>query len=423
MIIGFGSSGKWAYNLAVKQGYVPIVYDDQFFSYDDIGEELLQDLSFAIVSPAIPMEHKIIQKLKSLDTPIISEIEFAYYFKKPKSKIVGVTGTNGKTTVVRLINSILNEKTVVAGNIGVPYSKVVGDCEKTVVLELSSFQLQNIIEFAPDIAVFTNFAPDHLDYHKNFEEYKSAKLNLIRKITIKGKIIYNYDDDELRKEIRRVSHKNIYYVSMVRRSGNGIFIEGNEVKIVESGKEVEILNINEVGKRPTHEILNILTSVLVSYFFGADREMILSGLNNFKPSPYRQQETANGLGIKIINDSKSTNLASTIVALKAFDGEKVLIVGGKPKNEDYSRLFLEDFRLAYVVAYGESRSEFLQCAKHCGFKNVTGVETLSDALSVAIGKVKLGDTLLFSPACSSFDQFNSYLERGECFDKLVSQYK
>lgn len=423
MIIGFGSSGKWAYNLAVKQGCVPIVYDDQFFSYDDIGAELLRDLSFAVVSPAIPMEHKLIQKLKSLGIPIIPEIEFAYYFKKPKSKIIGVTGTNGKTTVVRLINSILNEKTIVAGNIGVPYSKVVGECEKAVVLELSSFQLQNIVEFAPDIAVFTNFAPDHLDYHKSFEEYKFAKLNLIRNITTKGRIIYNYDDDELRKEIRGVSHKNIYYVSLVRHLGDGIFIEDNEVKIAESGKEFEIFNINEIGKRPTHEMLNILTSVLVAYFFGADKEMILSELNNFKPSPYRQQEIANGLGIKIINDSKSTNLASTIVALRAFGGEKVLIVGGKPKNEDYSRLFLDNFKLTYVVAYGESRKEFLQCAKHCGFKNITEVEALAEALSVALGKVKLGGTLLFSPACSSFDQFNSYLERGECFNKLVLQYK
>lgn len=423
IIIGFGSSGKWAYNLAIKQGYMPIIYDDEFMFCEDIEDNLIKKLSFAVVSPAVQIEHKLLCRLRSFGVPIISEIEFAYYFKSKNSKIIGVTGTNGKTTTVRLINSILNKNSLVAGNIGIPYSKVVSGCDKDIVLELSSFQLQNIVAFTPDVAVFTNFAPDHLDYHKNFKEYKSAKLNLIKNTTSDGKIIYNYDCVELRKEIEQVSHQNIYYVSTQRRGGSGIFIEDVKVKISDKEKDIEMFDICEIGTRPIHEIQNILTSTLVAYFFNIERQTILAGIKNFKPSPYRQQELNNEFGIKIINDSKSTNLASTIVALQSFQGSKVLIVGGMPKNEDYSQLFLEDFEMTNVIAYGEARGEFFKYAKKYNFKNFIIAETLSEAFDIAMKKINTGEILLFSPACSSFDQFSSYLERGQCFDKLVEHYE
>ena len=422
LIIGFGSSGKWAYNLGLKWGYMPLIYDDEFMSVETIQDNL-QNVSFAVVSPAVNRFHPLIIKLKELAIPVISEIEFAYYFRNENSKIIGVTGTNGKTTVVRMIQSILGKGSELAGNIGIPYSKVVG-CEKeNMILELSSFQLENIRAFTPDIAVFTNFAPDHIDYHGSYENYINAKLNLIKNRNKDTIIIYNGEDNSLSEKIEECYHANSFYFSTQKLHGFGIYCEQGKVVVSSLKGECVLYDLKDLGEISHHNLLNALASSLVASLLGVNTENIVKGLKSFVPSPYRQQPVKNNLGVTIINDSKSTNLMATLTALDSCKGNKYLIVGGKPKNEDYSKLFKGHDNLLRVVAFGESRFEFEKCAIKNGYKNITIVERLKDAVEVVVPLMKKGDVLLFSPACASFDQFSSYVERGKKFDEIISKYK
>lgn len=420
LIIGFGKSGKWAYNLGVKWGYMPIVYDDEFMNIESI-EKVLKEISFAVVSPGVNDNHQLVVKLKEFAIPIMSEVEFAYFFRNIESKIIGVTGTNGKTTVVRMIQTLLQDKCSVAGNIGVPYSKIVGTEKENVVLELSSFQLEHIRTFTPDIAVFTNFAPDHIDYHGSFENYIRAKLKLLKNHSRNMKVIYCADDKCLRAEIDKLKAIDTFYYSLTKQKGNGIYCDGDQVVIEIDGKMINLFTVRDLGEVTSHYLQNVLVSSLVAYLLGEEIVHFLPRLRMFVPSPYREQIVENSLGIKIINNSKATNLMATLSAIESMGRSSIhLIVGGRGKREDYSQLFKYD-NVKSVVAFGESRLEFMTCAEKNGYKTITITKTMEDATKVALSQVRKGEVLLFSPCCSSFDQFRSYEERGDKFNEIVKE--
>jgi len=423
LIIGFGESGKWAYNLSIKNGYMPLIYDDKFMDIESILP-VVKHLEFAVISPVINRNHPLVKVLDSNGVQIISEIEFAYYFRNLNSKIIGVTGTNGKTTVVRQLESIFGNSCVVGGNIGVPYSKIVNSTKETVVLELSSFQLDRIINFKPDVSVITNLAPDHIDYHGSFDDYINAKLNILKNCNSKNKIIYFGEDELLCSKIKEKTEGDFYYFAFNKKAGNGIYLKNGQVVVCEHGKEKILFSLSDVGQMSKHNILNMLASTMTANLLGVGAEQIISGLKSFSPSPYRQQVVKNNLGITIINDSKSTNLASTLTAIENYKDKNVcLIVGGKPKNEDYSKLFSHEFRVDKIIAYGEAKNEFKDCAYKCGYKKIVLAETLKESVEIAFNNLRHGDVLLFSPACSSFDQFSSYEERGRVFDELIRKHK
>lgn len=422
LIIGMGNSGKWAYNLTLSLGYVPIIFDDEFMTIDEIRNSKM-NFSFVVVSPSIKKSHSIIKYLTEKGLKIISEIELAYLARDNKNCIIGVTGTNGKTTVVSMIGDILGGNAIVAGNIGIPWSKVLNNEKKYTVLELSSFQLEFIECFTPDIAVFTNLAPDHLEHHSSYEEYVNAKLNLIKNANKNTKIIYFADDDYLSKLILSKNSQNCYYFAINRRPGFGVYIENSEVVVSDRFGETKLFSLSEFNELAYHNKLNLLASTLVAYLCGVEVKNILLGLKNFTFPHFREELIENKLNCKIVNDSKSTNLASTLTALKTYNHKVTLILGGMGKGEDYSALFLKDFGVERIVVYGEVGEKMISTAQGFGYKSITKIDKFDEAVNFALNQLNPGDTLLFSPACSSFDQFVSYQERGRRFNELVKNFQ
>lgn len=418
LIIGFGKSGKWAYNLALKLGYMPLIFDDGFSDLKNCWI-YYNSIDFAVVSPGVPPTHKLIQKLNEKNVSIISEIEFCYLARENKHPIIGITGTNGKTTVTEMISGVLAGEVTTCGNIGKPWSEVLVKQEnsKYTLLELSSFQLNNINLFHPKIAVLTNFAPDHIDYHGSFENYIDAKMKLTKNMDVDDFVIYNGEDGEVKKRVILLRRPRVLYFSEERLSGEGIYFEKNNVVLSYAGESNVLFSLPENSHFEKHTRLNILASSLVCSLLGVDGTKIRESLLKFKPSMFRQTEVKNDLGIRIINDSKATNLSAVLMAVSEHKSD-VLLVGGKGKNESYLSLFSKP-TFHDIVVYGEMGEEVVGCAKICGFQNIVYYKKFDDAVKVAVKLTKVGETLLFSPAGSSFDQFTSYQERGERFNFLI----
>lgn len=419
LIIGFGKSGKWAYNLALKLGYMPLIFDDAFMSLENCWLDF-DVLDFAVVSPGVPPHHKLLQLLREKGIKVISEIEFCYLAREDKTPIIGVTGTNGKTTVVEMISAVLKENAIVAGNIGKTWSEAITKNEKAkyTVLELSSFQLDNVNLFSPSIAVITNLAPDHIDYHGSYQNYIDAKMNVLKNMRQGDCVVYNGEDEEVRERVRSVYKPRILYFSEEKLNGEGIYIdEKKNIVLCLGGKERVLFSLPVDRHFEKHIKLNILASALVCVLLGVDAEQIELSLINFKPSVFRQEKIENSLGIKIINDSKATNLSAVLMALFEHKPD-VLLVGGRGKVEDYSKLFIKP-SFHHLVVYGEMGKEISDCAKSVGFHNFVYYEKFDEAVEMSVKLANVGETLLFSPAGSSFDQFSSYKERGARFNFLI----
>lgn len=409
----------WAYNLTMRLGYVPIVYDDKFFDCHTFCS-MKFNYDFAVVSPGFSRKHPLIKFLQRENIELISEIELAYLARENKGTIVGVTGTNGKTTVVSMLKSILGARCMLAGNIGVPWSKVIDENKEITVLELSSYQLDFIKTFTPSIAVITNLAPDHIDHHGNYESYKKAKLNLIKNITNITPVVYCGEDSELRLVVEKQNVLNAYYFAESKMPGFGAYIDGNWVVIENAFGVHRVVKLeNDVTH---HNKLNILASVMVAFLLGTDKRDVEYGLKNFRYPKFRQEFVPNTLGLTIINDSKATNLASTLALIINYKKIETLIVGGRGKDEDYSKLFECEVEINRIVAYGESGQLFVDCSHRFGYKNITNIFDFDDAVGFALKNTKTGE-LILSPACSSLDQFESFNARGERFNKLVKDYE
>ena len=420
MVVGIGDSGKSAYSLLIKNGYMPIFYDDQFSQFE-YYEGIFKDLKFVVVSPGIPPDHKVLNKARELDIDVFSEIELAYRLRSSNSQIVAVTGTNGKTTVTSMIDSILGEDSCACGNIGVAWSSVCDDDKKYNCLELSSFQLSNVKTFKPKVSIILNFAPDHIDYHGSFEEYIKSKMKICKNQTKEDFLIYNADDDLVSKLIEPYEGQKFYF-ALNKKNGNGVYIENNSVCLeIEDEKKV-LFDLEDFRILGHHNIRNILASTMAAALLGVAPKEVKTAILNYKFFPYRNSKVNVNLKYVVYNDSKSTNLASTLSAIDCFDGSIVLIVGGRGKNEDYSALFEKRDKLKNIFAYGEASDQFVCAAKKCHYSDIVQIPSFEECVLRALDVCDKNDVLLFSPACSSFDCFSSYRARGEFFEKLVLQY-
>ncbi len=419
LVIGAGKSGKSAYNQLLKYGYMPVFYDDEFIELSSI-EKLIDEFEFCVVSPGIPQNHKLIKLLNEKNIKIISEIEQGYLFNENKNQIIAVTGTNGKTTVVSLLQFLLGELSDKAGNIGVPYTSVINNGKPYTILELSSFQLQNVYTFKPAFIIFTNIAPDHIDYHGSYENYINAKFNIFNNVDNSTVVIYNGEDGLLKNKVVGLNCSKCYHFSIDDIGGLGAFISVDSHIIVrtENGEE-KLFKLADAENHIRHNVMNILAVALCLFLLGKYNARTAKSISEFVYPPFRMK-TSIVKGKTIINDSKATNLASTLSALDSIKTKVVLLVGGKGKNEQYDKLF-QYKNIKSVVAYGESADKFSSEANKNNYKNITKVSGFSDAVKLAYRKTGVGETLLFSPACSSFDQFSSYYERGVCFDNIIQQ--
>ena len=435
LIIGASKSGFAVASYLVKKGACVKVYEEltskkalsAVEKLKDIGleniskeqaENYLNEIDVLVLSPGVAINHDLAVKAKELNKRIIGELEFAYSTFIPP--IVAVTGTDGKSTTVSMIKSILDKgekQSLLVGNIGIPMTERLEeiDCDKISVVEVSSYQLESVSNFCPHISCVLNIAPDHLERHYTMENYIFLKKRIFKNQKESEYTVLNYDDLIVRNFQSEVKSK-IIFVS-TKEKINGVYsINGKIYYFNEFIMEEKQLNLT--GE---HNLYNALFSIAVSKILNIKNEDIISGLIDFKGLKHRIQLVANKGGVNYFNDSKATNTHATISALSTMKNPTVLILGGSEKGENYKELFekIKISPIKHIILTGASRFKMLDTAGQLGITNLTITSSFETAIKISSIVSSEGDSVLFSPACASFDNFNNYEERGEKFIEIV----
>ena len=383
------------------------------------SDNFIKNAEFCILSPSIPTDAPVLKKLDELNIKYFSDIE--YVSKCNNEKIVLITGTNGKTTTTALVSHILSKKfnTSAMGNIGVSPVEYLDKNVDYYVIEASSYQLYYSPTLAPKIAVFTNLTPDHITWHKSLENYFEAKAKPFRNMGENDFAILNYDDTKVRSLADEIKAK-VYYFSLSRQNvQNQAYLENNKIFF----NEEEIIDINELQIVGNHNIQNAMCAILVAKILGLDNSTIKEALKTFKAIEHRVEFVRIIEGTSYYNDSKGTNPEASIVAINSFPDKKVvLIAGGRDKNTS-----LKDFieaikqKISKVVLIGEASKRFRDELSNAGYYSIVTSKTLEEAIDIA--SLDKPDVVLLSPACASFDMFDSYEHRGEVFKNYVLSKK
>ncbi|MCS7228654.1 MAG: UDP-N-acetylmuramoyl-L-alanine--D-glutamate ligase [Candidatus Kryptonium sp.] len=390
----------------------------------EFGEhsERVYNCDFMVISPGVPSNAPVIKKAIELGIKVWSEIEVASWFCK--APIVAVTGTNGKTTTTSLIGHIFKTagfKTIVAGNIGAPFSDFVLDADENsiVVLEVSSFQLDHIESFKPKVSVLLNITPDHLDRYDSFGDYVLSKFRIFKNLKEDDFAVYNYDDEIVQPYAESLNVIKLPF-SVVERLSCGAFIEDEYIVLSYKNKKEKILKMKDLKLRGIHNVYNSLAAALAARAMEVRNEIIRESLQSFEGVEHRLEFVREINGVKFINDSKATNVNSLWYALESFDEPIILIAGGRDKGNDYSKVYdLVKKKVKLIIAIGESKEKIYN-----EFKNLTEVvkvDSMEEAVRKSYEEAKPGDVVLLSPACASFDMFRDYEHRGEVFKKLVNE--
>ncbi len=384
------------------------------------------DADLIVLSPGVPSSLPVLREAASRGIRVLSELEVASWFCR--GTIVAITGTNGKTTTTTLLGRMLEDARkpcVVAGNIGTAFSSVVESVdEQTVaVLEVSSFQLDHIERFHPAIAVILNITPDHLDrYDHDFSRYRASKARVFANQDANDVLIYNADDPETADLVRRPENRHVRALPFSAGGPltDGAFIEDGRLVTVLGPRRDVVVGAREISIRGTHNLYNSMAATLAAQVLGAAVPSIRATLKNFKGVEHRLEFVRELDGVKYINDSKATNVDSVWYALQAFEEPLIVLIGGRDKGNDYSRLTdLVRTRVKAVVAIGESAEKV--SGAFTGVTQVVGAQSMEEAVRRARTLARPGDIVLLSPACASFDWFRNYEHRGEVFKKLVNE--
>jgi UDP-N-acetylmuramoylalanine--D-glutamate ligase len=441
LVVGLGKSGLAAALFLRRQGAQVTVSDVR--SAESLGKEipaLLEEgimveagghglLTFRrqdliVVSPGVPLNTPELMQARSLGRPIIGELELAARFLK--GKILAITGSNGKTTTTALTGEILTAAgllTLVAGNIGEP---VVAHIEESTdstwsVLEVSSFQLESTQLFHPTIAVILNITPDHLDRHGTFENYALAKERIFAAQDGRDCVVLNADNPRTAQAAAHV-RAQVYWFSLDHPVSPGAFVEEGWVvyRRMHEGDVERILPLSKIPLKGEHNVENVLAAVCAARMAGVRPDVIARAIENFQAVEHRLEFVSTVDGVAFYNDSKATNVDATAKAIAAFPGGIHLILGGKDKGSDYtalSQLLRERVRAIYTIGSAAAKIE----SQLRGVVSIHSCETLAHAVSAAASAAHPGDVVLLAPACSSFDQFENYEQRGRVFKLLVNE--
>lgn len=383
-----------------------------------------QDL--IVVSPGVPVDTPELVQTRALGLPVIGELELAARFLKGKS--LAITGSNGKTTTTTLAGEILQAaglNTLVGGNIGVPVVSLIDESSDDgwSVLEVSSFQLETTVEFKPAIAVILNITPDHLDRHGSFENYAFAKERIFAAQDANDSLVLNADNARAAEAAQRAKSR-VYWFSVEQPVSVGAWVEGGHIVFrSQPGASAEsVMPLSSIPLKGEHNVENVLAAVCATRLAGASNQAIRTTVENFKAVEHRLEYVATLNGVEFYNDSKATNVDATAKAIAAFPSGIHLILGGKDKNSDYtqlSELLRERVRAVYTIGSAAAKIE-----SHLrGVVSLHSCETLDKAVSAAAAAARPGEIVLLAPACSSFDQFESYEHRGRVFKSLVKEWQ
>lgn len=442
LVFGAGKSGVSATRLLLRLGAYVILYDGKkdldISTFNDkvdtkhnwevyIGDfplNKLDEIDLMILSPGIAIDHPFVLKVKEENIPIWGEIELAY--RHSKGKIIGITGTNGKTTTTSLVGQILStyyNKVFVVGNIGKPYTDIALETtdDSVTVIELSSFQLETIHEFHPNISAILNITPDHLNRHHTMENYISLKKDIAKNQNTFDICVLNYEDPHTR-HIGSQLNTQIIYFSSEQKLDSGLYLEGDNIFYSSKGSIQEVCNVNELQVLGKHSYENIMAGVGIGISMGIPMDKIHQALISFKAVEHRIEYVDTIGGVSYYNDSKGTNPDASIKAVKAMTRPTILIGGGYNKGssfDDWVKSF--EGKVKCLVLMGETKELIASTARKYGFNNIIMVDDLKEAVSVSASQAMDGDVVLLSPACASWGMFDNYEHRGRMFKQYVRE--
>jgi UDP-N-acetylmuramoylalanine--D-glutamate ligase len=384
------------------------------------GDRTFRGQDLIVVSPGMPVDAPQLVQARTLGEPVIGEIELAARFLT--GPIAAITGANGKTTTTSLAGEIVaagNFPTLVGGNIGTPAISFVDHAGPAtwIVLEVSSFQLETIVEFRPRIAVILNITPDHLDRHKTFANYVNAKARVFENQRQDDFTVLNADDPTTAGLSAR-THAQLFWFSRKKKIEKGAFVRGAHIHFRDGQREREVMPLAELPLKGAHNLENVLAGVSIGILVGCQPEQIRHAVRNFKAVEHRLEFVAKVAGVDYYNDSKATNVDATIKALESFPANIHLILGGKDKGSDYTvlhELLRQRVKRVYTIGAAAAKIE----SQIQGAAEVEHAENLENAVRRASESAAPGDVILLAPACASFDQFQSYEHRGRVFKELV----
>ena len=441
LVVGTGVSGIAAIRLLAAKGAKPIVLEGnekadreqvcaripEGIEYDliigNLPEEVMDTLDLAVLSPGVPTDLPFVIKLQDKKIPVWGEIELAYVCGR--GRLVAITGTNGKTTTTALTGAIMREyydSVFVVGNIGLPYTEYALEMKdaSVTVAEVSSFQLETIHTFQPEVSAILNITPDHLNRHHTMECYIDTKARIAENQTKDQVCVLNYEDEHLQKLADKIP-ADIFWFSSKRPLERGIWLDGENI-IYKDQEEIKICTIHDMQLLGVHNYENVMAAVAIAVHMGVPVECIRKAVAEFKAVEHRIEFVREVGGVKYYNDSKGTNPDAAIKAVEAMVTPTVVIGGGYDKQSSYEE-WIASFgdKVKCLVLLGATADKIEETARKAGFNNIIRVASLKEAVEVSAAQAQSGDAVLLSPACASWDMFKSYEQRGTLFKEYVNQ--
>ena len=442
LVVGSGISGIGAVTALCRIGARPVLFDAndkleretirEKFAQDaeadiilgELPTEIAEEVSLVVLSPGVPTDTEFVDGFRQRGIPIWGEIELAY--RIGKGCVIGITGTNGKTTTTTLVGEIMSahcHDVDVVGNIGNPYTLTALDAtEDTVtVAEISSFQLETVERFRPQVSAILNITPDHLNRHHTMENYVAAKEAIAANQTKEQTCVLNYENEYTRAFGDRCP-ANVVWFSSVRRLTDGLYLDGEEICLAAGDRTTRLMNIHDMNLVGTCNVENVMAAIAITQAMGVPMETILSVVRQFKAVEHRIEFVATKRGVDYYNDSKGTNPDAAIQGIRAMCKPTVLIGGGYDKQSVYDE-WIEAFdgKVKCLVLIGQTREKIADCAKEHGVENIVLADSFEEAFEVCVNQADEGDAVLLSPACASWGMFPNYEVRGKLFKDLVNQ--
>jgi len=434
-VLGMGKSGVSVARLLAKNNHILITdihndNEEEIKELEKLGVDVVitkeqvslmdDSYDYLVKNPGISDNHEVVQKAISYNIPVLTELEVGYNFLPKDVTIIGITGSNGKTTTTTIIYEMLkaaNLSVHLAGNIGLPLCNQINDIKPNdiLVVEISSHQLVNLDKFKTNISLLTNLSEVHLDMFGTYENYKNNKLRIFRHHTENDLAILNYEDSEVVRLTNDLVSKKMYFSS---KSEADICIKENFIVY----KKEKIIELDEIRVKGIHNYENIMAAILTVKQFNVSNEVIKEVLSKFGGVEHRNEFVVKINGRSFYNDSKATNVESTITALKSFDNDVVLILGGLDRGHSFDELLPYLNHTKHIVCYGETKERIEEFAKKNNI-DVTVVNDLKEATHAAYNISEEGSTILLSPACASWDQYKNFEDRGNEYKKVIEDLK
>lgn len=444
LIAGTGKSGVNAGKLLLEKGAEVVFYDDntaldvdalvaKFESSKNItvvlgemNDQILADIDLMVISPGVPIDSEIANKVSGKNIPIWSEIELAY--QASEGKLAAITGTNGKTTTTSFVGEAFanyTKNSFTVGNIGIPYTEVALKMneESYTVAEVSSFQLETIVDFRPHVSAVLNVTPDHLNRHYTMENYASVKLDICTNQTEEDYLVLNYDDEITRKmaDDERVKAKVIYF-SRLEELKEGVCLADDHIVLRDQDKEIDVIAVSDLVLLGNHNIENYMAGIAITYYMGIPLEIIQHTLKTFKGVEHRIEYVREVNGVTYYNDSKGTNPDAAIKAVQAMNRKTILIGGGYDKGvafDEWIKSF--DGKIKKLILLGQTAQQIADTAAKYNFTAVEFADNLKQAVTMCAECAEPGEAVLLSPACASWGMFDNYEQRGDMFKEYVNE--